>query len=209
MNERGVKLRLIMNNQVLSKNNIYNILNYLIKTIPGYINKTIKINLTQNVVTIYTNSEKLVPLLKFLRDNFYLQYKTLISVTAVDYPNHEKRFEINYFLLSYKLNSRIIIKVETDEYTPINSVTSIFKSANWYEREVWDLYGVFFSNHPDLRRILTDYGFEGFPFRKNFPQTGFLEVRYDDEKKHVLYEPIQMAQEFRSFDFVSPWSNIK
>ena len=113
------------------------------------------------------------------------------------------------YLLSYKLNTRIIIKLNTSDTKPVDSVTSIFKGANWYEREVWDLFGVFFSNHPDLRRILTDYGFEGFPFRKDFPQTGFVEVRYDDQKKYVLYEPLEMTQEFRSFDFLSPWSDLK
>lgn len=187
----------------------YKLVNYLINIIPNYIEKDINVILNANEITIYTNNEKLVPLLRFLRDHYYLQYKTLVSLTAVDYPSKENRFELNYFLLSYKLNSRIIVKLNTNDVNPVNSITSVFKSANWYEREVWDLFGVFFSNHPDLRRILTDYGFEGFPFRKDFPQTGFLEVRYDDEKKHVLYEPVQMAQEFRSFDFVSPWTNIK
>lgn len=187
----------------------YKIINYLINVIPNYIDKDINLALNANEITIYTTNEKLVPLIRFLKDHYYLQYKTLISLTAVDYPGEENRFELNYFLLSYKLNSRIVIKLKTNDVKPVNSITSIFKSANWYEREVWDLFGVFFSNHPDLRRILTDYGFEGFPFRKDFPQTGFLEVRYDDEKKHVLYEPVQMAQEFRSFDFVSPWTNIK
>ena len=138
-----------------------------------------------------------------------MQFKTLISITAVDYPKNKNRFEINYFLLSYKLNTRIIIKLYTSDTKPVPSVTNVFKGANWYEREVWDLFGVFFSNHPDLRRILTDYGFEGFPFRKDFPQTGFVEVRYDDEKKYVIYEPLELTQEFRAFDFVSPWSNLK
>jgi NADH/F420H2 dehydrogenase subunit C len=151
----------------------------------------------------------LLNLITFLKDNQLLQFKTLISITAVDYPKNKNRFEINYFLLSYKLNTRIIIKLNTSDILPVPSITSIFKGANWYEREVWDLFGVFFSNHPDLRRILTDYGFEGFPFRKDFPQTGFVEVRYDDQKKYVLYEPLEMTQEFRSFDFLSPWSNIK
>jgi len=197
------------NNKNILNIETYKIVNYLTSVIPNYIEKDINVTLSANEITLQTTNEKLVPLMRFLRDHYYLQYKTLISLTAVDYPSKENRFEVNYFLLSYKLNSRIIIKLQTNDVTPVNSITSVFKSANWYEREVWDLYGVFFSNHPDLRRILTDYGFEGFPFRKDFPQTGFLEVRYDDEKKHVLYEPVQMAQEFRSFDFVSPWTNIK
>ena len=188
---------------------IYNILNYLIKVIPTCIKNTVSFKLVDNTITLATNNFNLILLLNFLKNNYFLQFKTLISITAVDYPERKNRFEINYFLLSYKLNTRIIIKITTNDVTPINSITSIYSSANWYEREVWDLFGVFFSGHPDLRRILTDYGFEGFPFRKDFPQTGFVEVRYDDQKKHVLYEPLEMAQEFRSFDFISPWTNIK
>ena len=195
----------------LKKHNhsIYNIINYLIKVVPTCIKNTISFKLVDNTITLTTNNSNLILLLNFLKNNYFLQFKTLISITAVDYPERKDRFEVNYFLLSYKLNTRIIIKITTNDITPINSITSIYSSANWYEREVWDLFGVFFSGHPDLRRILTDYGFEGFPFRKDFPQTGFVEVRYDDQKKHVLYEPLELAQEFRSFDFVSPWTNIK
>ena len=195
-----------LNNKNLSN---YNLLNYLIKVIPGCLQHNIQFKLNDNTITLTTNNSNLLLLLNFLKNNYFLQFKSLISITAVDYPEKKDRFEINYFLLSYKLNTRIIIKIATNDITPINSVSSIFSSANWYEREVWDLFGVFFSGHPDLRRILTDYGFEGFPFRKDFPQTGFVEVRYDDEKKHVLYEPLEIAQEFRSFDFISPWTNIK
>lgn len=195
-----------LNNKNLSN---YNLLNYLIKVIPGCLQHNIEFKLNDNTITLTTNNSNLLLLLNFLKNNYFLQFKSLISITAVDYPEKKDRFEINYFLLSYKLNTRIIIKIATNDITPINSVSSIFSSANWYEREVWDLFGVFFSGHPDLRRILTDYGFEGFPFRKDFPQTGFVEVRYDDEKKHVLYEPLEIAQEFRSFDFISPWTNIK
>ena len=195
----------------LKKQNLttYNLLNYIIKVIPNYLQQNLEFKLVDNTITLNTNNSHLILLLNFFKNNYFLQFKTLISITAVDYPEKKDRFEINYFLLSYKLNSRIIIKVSTNDLTPINSITTVYNSANWYEREVWDLFGVFFSGHPDLRRILTDYGFEGFPFRKDFPQTGFVEVRYDDEKKHVLYEPLEIAQEFRSFDFVSPWTNIK
>ena len=189
--------------------NTYNLVNYLLKTIPLFINRDIKINHRENVLTLHVSRENLLNIVKFLKDNQLLQFKTLISITAVDYPKNKERFEVNYFLLSYKLNKRIILKVNTDDVTPLPSLTSIYKGANWYEREVWDLFGVFFSNHPDLRRILTDYGFEGFPFRKDFPQTGFVEVRYDDQKKYVLYEPLEITQEFRSFDFLSPWTNLK
>lgn len=188
--------------------NTYNLLSFLLKTIPLFLIK-LQVNIKENLIIITTKHEYLLNLITFLKDNQLLQFKTLISITAVDYPKNKNRFEINYFLLSYKLNTRIIIKLNTSDILPVPSITPIFKGANWYEREVWDLFGVFFSNHPDLRRILTDYGFEGFPFRKDFPQTGFVEVRYDDQKKYVLYEPLEMTQEFRSFDFLSPWSNIK
>ena len=189
--------------------NCYNLANYLIKIVPSFIDKNIQINIKENILIINTTKEALLNLLLFLKNNQFLQFKTLVSITAVDYPKKKNRFEINYFLLSYKLNTRIIIKLETNDTTPVPSITSIYKGANWYEREVWDLFGVFFSNHPDLRRILTDYGFEGFPFRKDFPQTGFVEVRYDDEKKYVTYESLELTQEFRSFDFVNPWSDLK
>lgn len=188
---------------------VYNLLNYVIKTSPAFIKSKINLRLSDDTLTIYTSRESLLILLSFLRNHINLQFKTLISITAVDYPELPERFEVNYFLLSYKLNTRITVKVTTDDINPIPSATEVFNSANWYEREVWDLYGVFFSNHPDLRRILTDYGFEGFPFRKDFPQTGFVEVRYDDQKKYVVYEPLELTQEFRSFDFISPWSNVK
>ena len=187
----------------------YNLLNYLIKVIPGCLQQHIVFKLKDNAITLTTNNSNLLLLLNFLKNNYFLQFKSLISITAVDYPDKKDRFEVNYFLLSYKLNTRIIVKISTNDVTPIKSISSVFSSANWYEREVWDLFGIFFSGHPDLRRILTDYGFEGFPFRKDFPQTGFVEVRYDDQKKHVLYEPLEITQEFRSFDFISPWTNIK
>ena len=207
MNERSIKLRLTMISKEI--NNTFNFINFLIKVIPQYINKNIDFKLSDDSISITTDKKNLILLLNFVKNNYLLQFKTLISITAVDYPERSNRFEINYFLLSYKLNKRIIIKIHTNDVTPIPSITDLFSSANWYERDVWDLFGVFFSGHPDLRRILTDYGFEGFPFRKDFPQTGFVEVRYDDQKKYVLYEPLEMAQEFRSFDFISPWTNIK
>lgn len=191
------------------KNNHYNFINFIIKTVPAFIDSNIKYKSKDNVFILKTKNEHLLNLLSFLKNNQHLQFKTLVSITATDFPQNKKRFELSYFLLSYKLNTRLIIKLNTNDTTPVNSIVSIYSGANWYEREVWDLFGVFFSNHPDLRRILTDYGFEGFPFRKDFPQTGFVEVRYDDQKKYVLYEPIEMAQEFRSFDFISPWSNVK
>jgi len=129
-------------------------------------------------------------------------------VCGVDYPEREKRFEVVYNLLSLKHNRRIRVKVMTDETGPIPSVVGVFSAAGWFERETWDLYGIFFSDHPDLRRILTDYGFEGHPLRKDFPLTGYVEVRYDQEQKRVIYEPVKLTQDFRTFDFLSPWEGM-
>ena len=143
--------------------------------------------------------------LTYLRDQPNCQFKMLVDVCGVDYPEREQRFEVVYHLLSLKHNQRIRVKVATDEVTPVPSVTGVFGSANWYEREVWDMYGIYFADHPDLRRLLTDYGFEGHPMRKDFPQTGYVEVRYDEEQKRVVYEPVQLRQDWRSFDFLSPW----
>ena len=147
----------------------------------------------------------IVRVLTFLRDDSSCQFKCLIDVCGVDYPDREERFEVVYNLLSLRHNQRVRVKLTTDEDTPVPSVTGVFSSAGWWEREVWDLYGVYFSDHPDLRRILTDYGFEGHPLRKDFPLTGFVELRYDDEQKRVVYEPVKLTQEFRNFDFLSPW----
>ena len=143
-----------------------------------------------------------------LRDDPQLLFKILVDVTAVDYPGRPERFEVVYQLLSVRLNRRVRIKVAADEAVPVPSVTSIFSSAGWYEREVWDLFGIYFADHPDLRRILTDYGFEGHPMRKDFPLTGYVEVRYDEDRKRVVYEPVRLKQEFRSFDFLSPWEGM-
>jgi NADH/F420H2 dehydrogenase subunit C len=129
----------------------------------------------------------------------------MTDLCAVDYPEREARFEIVYNMISVRYNSRIRVKTSVNEVTPVDSVAEVFKAANWWEREVWDLFGVFFSNHPDLRRILTDYGFEGHPLRKDFPLSGYVEVRYDETAKRVVCEPVELTQEFRSFDFASPW----
>ena len=146
--------------------------------------------------------------LSFLRDDARCMFKILVDITAVDYPAREQRFEVVYNLLSVKQNLRVRVKLETDEDTAVPTVTGVFSSANWYEREVWDLYGIFFDNHPDLRRIMTDYGFQGHPLRKDFPLTGFVEPRYDNEQKRVVYEPVKLVQEFRTFDFLSPWEGM-
>jgi NADH-quinone oxidoreductase subunit C len=149
--------------------------------------------------------EGLIALLTFLRDDPRCLFKQLVDVCGVDWPDREKRFDVVYNLLSLKNNQRIRVKVATDESTPVPSAAPVFSSAGWFEREAYDLYGVWFADHPDLRRILTDYGFEGHPLRKDFPLTGFVEVRYDDEVKRVVYDPVRLAQEFRNFDFLSPW----
>ena len=141
----------------------------------------------------------------FLRDYHAAQFATLIDIYAIDYPDRESRFEVVYELLSYRWNSRLSVKTNVSETQGIPSVVSIFPNANWAEREVWDMNGVFFYNHPDLRRILTDYGFQGHPLRKDFPLSGYSEVRYDEQLKRVVQEPLELAQEFRAFDFASPW----
>jgi NADH-quinone oxidoreductase subunit C len=147
--------------------------------------------------------------LTFLRDDSQCQFKALMDLTGVDYPQREERFEVVYNLLSIRQNLRIRLKVPTDENTPVPSATAVFSSAGWLERETWDMYGIYFSDHPDLRRLLTDYGFEGHPLRKDFPLTGYVEVRYDDAQKRVVYEPVKLTQEFRNFDFLSPWEGAQ
>ncbi len=152
--------------------------------------------------------EAIIPVLTFLRDDAQCFFKQLIDVCGVDYPERSQRFDVVYALLSLKHNTRIRVKIMTDENTPIDSVTGVFKSAGWFEREVWDFYGIYFNNHPDLRRILTDYGFEGHPLRKDFPLTGYVELRYDEELRRVVYEPVKLTQDFRAFDFESPWEGM-
>jgi len=143
--------------------------------------------------------------LTFLRDDAHCAFISIIDVCGVDNPSRELRFDVVYHLLSPTKNARVRLKVETDEATPVASAVEIFPGVLWFEREAYDLYGILFSGHPDLRRLLTDYGFEGYPLRKDFPMTGFVEVRWDDEVKRVVYEPVRLSQEFRNFDFMSPW----
>ncbi len=147
--------------------------------------------------------------LRFLRDDQQTQYSCFIDLCGVDYPERRKRFEVVYHLLSPKGNTRIRIKLSTDARTPVQSVVDIYPAAEWFEREAYDLYGILFTGHPDMRRLLTDYGFEGHPLRKDFPLTGFTEVRYDDALKRVVYEPVELRQEFRNFDFLSPWEGTE
>ncbi|HYA04363.1 MAG TPA: NADH-quinone oxidoreductase subunit C [Xanthobacteraceae bacterium] len=156
-------------------------------------------------LTLSVKAPEIVAVMRFLRDDPRCLFWNIVDVTAVDWPSRERRFDVVYHLLSPKHNVRIRVKTETDEATPVPSIIEVFPGANWFEREAYDLYGVVFAGHPDMRRILTDYGFEGHPLRKDFPLTGFVEVRYDDELKRVVYEPVQLAQEFRNFDFLSPW----
>ena len=151
----------------------------------------------------------IVSTILFLKTNEKCRFKQLIDITAVDYPQKNKRFKIIYLLLSHENNLRIIINMNINEKTEVSSLTKIFPSANWMEREVFDMYGISFKNHPDLRRILTDYNFEGFPLRKDFPLTGHTEVRYSEDKKKVVYEPVKLEQEYRNFDFESPWEGTK
>ncbi|XP_011158201.1 NADH dehydrogenase [ubiquinone] iron-sulfur protein 3, mitochondrial [Solenopsis invicta] len=150
----------------------------------------------------------IIPILTFLKDHHNTQFVNLADITAIDVPSRQYRFELVYNLLSLRYNSRIRIKTYTDELTPVDSAYSVFQVADWYEREIWDMFGVFFSNHPDLRRILTDYGFEGHPLRKDFPLSGYVEVRYDDECKRIVIEPLELAQEFRKFELAAPWEQF-
>lgn len=156
-------------------------------------------------LTLAVDREKIVDVLTFLRDDPACQFAVLLDICGVDWPAREKRFDVVYHLLSPRLNQRIRVKLATNDATPVPSAVDVFPAANWYEREAYDMFGILFSGHPDLRRILTDYGFEGFPLRKDFPLTGHVEVRYDDEQKRVVYEPVKLPQEFREFDFESPW----
>lgn len=156
-------------------------------------------------LVVTTSSKQLPDLMKRLRDDANCLFKVLVDVTATDFPERKERFEIVYNLLSLSHNQRIRVKTVTDEDTPVPSMVPLFSSAGWFEREVWDMFGVFFSDHPDLRRMLTDYGFEGHPLRKDFPLSGYVEVRYDEEQKRVVYEPVSLTQDYRNFDFMSPW----
>ena len=184
--------------------------NDLERTVNSSLTTTIissEINFGQLFINI--DSDNLISSILFLKTNEKCRFKQLIDITAVDYPEKEKRFKVVYLLLSHENNLRILINMNIDEKTLVPSITKIFPSANWMEREVFDMYGISFKDHPDLRRILTDYGFEGYPLRKDFPLTGHTEVRYSDEKKKVIYEPVKLDQQYRDFDFESPWEGTK
>jgi NADH-quinone oxidoreductase subunit C len=156
-------------------------------------------------LTLVVPADRLIATLTFLRDDDQCQFVSFIDICGVDYPSRAQRFDVVYHLMSPRRNLRIRIKVRTDEMTPVPSAVSVYPGAEWYEREAYDMYGILFTGHPDLRRILTDYGFDGHPLRKDFPLTGYVEVRYDDELKRVVYQPVELRQEFRNFDFLSPW----
>jgi NADH dehydrogenase (ubiquinone) Fe-S protein 3 len=181
---------------------LYNYIKSLNLMVPKFIEKS---TISKEEVTLHTSPESLVELLSFLKSHTSSQYQMLVDISGVDYPEREKRFEVVYMLMSLKYNSRIRVKVCVDEITPVPSVECLFPNASWYERETWDMYGIFFQGNKDLRRILTDYGFEGYPLRKDFPLSGYVEARYDDSLRRVVIEPLEMTQEFRLFDFSSPW----
>ena len=165
--------------------------------------------ITHGELTLDVERDSIVEVLKFLRDDAGCRFEVLIDICGVDWPARANRFDVVYHLLSPRLNQRIRVKLETDETAPVPSSVEVFSAANWFEREAYDMYGILFSGHPDLRRLLTDYGFQGYPLRKDFPLTGYVEVRYDDELKRVVYEPVELTQEFRSFDFESPWEGTR
>ena len=180
------------------------------KTVNSGLSTTIKrSDIKFDELFIYVNIEDLTSTILFLKTNNKCRFKQLIDITAVDYPGNEKRFKIVYLLLSHENNLRIVIYSEIEESTAVPSIAKIYPSANWMEREVFDMYGIHFKDHPDLRRILTDYGFEGYPLRKDFPLTGHTEVRYDEDKKKVVSEPVKLDQEYRDFDATSPWEGTK
>lgn len=168
----------------------------------------VKSSVDKGELVIHVMRMRIAEVLLKLRDNSATAMNQLMDICGVDYPERQERFDVVYNLLSMKHNVRLRVKVQTDEATPVPSVVGIYSTAGWFERECWDLYGVAFSGNPDLRRILTDYGFEGHPLRKDFPLTGYVEVRYDDEQKRIVYEPVKLVQDFRNFDFLSPWEGM-
>ena len=178
---------------------------YIVAAMPQHV---IAARVEYGELTVTAAPEGIVKLMTMLRDDSNCLFKQLVDLCGADYPDREKRFDVVYNLLSPSQNQRIRVKVATDEDTPVPSITPVFSAAGWFEREAWDLYGIFFSDHPDLRRILTDYGFQGHPLRKDFPLTGYVELRYDEDQKRVVYEPVKLAQEFRRFDFLSPWEGM-
>lgn len=184
-----------------------------LKDLGGYIaaalpQDVIDTTVVNSELVVHARTATIVKLLTFLRDDSNCLFKVLLDITAVDRPEREERFEVVYILLSLSQNQRIKVKVIVGEDVAVPTACKVFNAANWSERETWDMYGIYFSDHPDLRRILTDYGFEGHPLRKDFPLTGRVEVRYDETQKRVVYDPVKLTQDFRSFDFLSPWEGM-
>ena len=195
-----------MGKQPLADASLVEIAEYTEGSLPGIIRDA---KVCAGQLTLDCDPGGIVRLLTFLRDDANSLFKQLLDIAGVDWPERDRRFDVIYNLLSLSHNQRVRVRVRTDEETPVPSVAAVFKSASWYEREAWDLFGIRFSDHPDLRRILTDYGFEGHPMRKDFPLTGHVEVRYDEEQKRVIYEPVKLTQEFRTFEFMSPWEGAE
>lgn len=179
---------------------------YVAECLPRFVQK-VDVTYTDEL-EIMIHPEGIIPVLTFLKDHTNAQFLNIVDIAGVDVPTREYRFEVVYNLMSLRYNTRIRVKTYTDELTPLDSAYEVYHGADWYEREIWDMFGVFFANHPDLRRILTDYGFEGHPFRKDFPLSGYVEVRYDDEVKRVVVEPIELQQEFRKFEYSTPWETF-
>ncbi len=184
-----------------------------LKELGDYIASTLgqtvlKVELKLGELVVTVQREQIAPVLTKLRDDARCLFRQVMDITATDFPDRPERFEVVYNLLSMKHNQRVRVKLSTDEDTPVPTAIPVFSAANWMEREIWDMYGVFFSDHPDLRRILTDYGFEGHPLRKDFPLSGYVECRYDEDQKRVIYEPVHLTQDFRTFDFLSPWEGM-
>lgn len=167
------------------------------------------IDIVLGEMTVNARRAEILNVISFLKDDSLCKFASLIDICGADYPERERRFDVVYHMLSMPHNHRVRVKITTDEDVAVRSLASVFPNADWYEREAFDMYGIVFDQHPDLRRILTDYGFEGYPLRKDFPLSGFVEVRYDEERKSVVYEPVNLPQEYRSFDFMSPWEGAK
>jgi NADH-quinone oxidoreductase subunit C len=178
---------------------------YLAASLPGAITAS---DIRHGELACRVERDALPGVLQFLRDDRKCRFTLLCDICGVDYPDRPQRFDVVYNLLSISLNQRIRLKVATDEEKPVPSAVGLYSCAGWWEREAWDLYGIYFSDNPDLRRILTDYGFDGHPLRKDFPLTGYVELKYDEDQKRVVYEPVRLKQEFRSFDFLSPWEGM-
>lgn len=199
--DKDINFTIILIN--IQMQNLHELQQYLLQS--QYKNNILDAKIQFNELSVVVEAEVIKEFLLFLRDDNNCMFQVLVDLCGVDYPQRTKRFEIVYALLSISNNLRILVKISADTETLVPSITEVYSAAGWYEREAWDLYGIYFSGHDDLRRILTDYGFIGHPMRKDFPLTGYTEVRYDIEKKQVVYEKAKLTQEFRNFDFVSPW----